>query len=237
MSGTTNNNELATLADYRLDAAIAEKVTMINSALAGRERALEELEGCEKSAVLSAWALGKYLNEKKRRLDHGEWLPWLETTSLSVRSAQDYMRLAGQIRSAAYLKSSIAETLRGLPKPRQEPAPSQDDPPGPAMVQVRADFVEAHEKGIEEKDKAIEELTSALDEREERIAIMTDGLSAEENASIEKLNNDAALIKTQKGRVNELMAEIQNVKREKTHWKRRALAAEKRVEELEGRAA
>lgn len=236
MSISTATIDLATFPDNRLDAAIAEKVSMIASALAGVEKALTEQANCERSAVLSAWRLGGYLVEKKRRLAHGEWLLWLETTSLSVRSAQDYMRLAGQIRSAAYLKSSIAETLRGLPKPRQEPAPPQDEPPGPPMIQVRSDHVEAAEKTIEEKDATIEQLTGTVDEHEERIALMTAGLSPDENAKIEKLNNDAALIRTLKGRVNELLAEVQTLKQEIRRLKRKITATDNRAAELEAAA-
>ena len=111
---------LAKLDDHALDRAIGQDVQMLNAALRDRERHLEAVAGCEKSAVLTAWRLGGRLLERKKRLPHGEWLPWLRSVEIPERSARDYMRLATQIGSAADLGPSIRATLRALPKPEEE---------------------------------------------------------------------------------------------------------------------
>jgi hypothetical protein len=46
-------------------------------------------------ATMKAIEAGKLLQEAKRAVPHGEWLPWLKANcALSARSAQGYMRLA-----------------------------------------------------------------------------------------------------------------------------------------------
>ena len=104
--GDASNNELAALSDSDLDQKIGAKIQMIGSALEGRDRAVEEVERCKKSAVLSAWRLGQFLIEKKSRLTHGGWLTWLDSCPrVSSSSAANYMRLARQIASAGNLGS------------------------------------------------------------------------------------------------------------------------------------
>ena len=126
-----SNSELAELTDFELDRKIVESNQMIKSAIEGRDRAVVEVEQCEKSAVLSALRLGQFLIVKKGRLEHGRWLPWLESTGISSSSAADYMRIARQIASAGNLGSSIRETLRTLP------APATAKPKSPTTIAVR----------------------------------------------------------------------------------------------------
>jgi hypothetical protein len=47
-----------------------------------------------RTAIDRAREAGLSLIEAKSLLDHGQWLPWLEQTGLSVRTAQKYMRIA-----------------------------------------------------------------------------------------------------------------------------------------------
>ena len=89
-----STNVLAELTDFDLDQKIGKKIQMIGNALAGRDDALKAVTKCEKSAVISAWRLGQFLIEKKRRLGHGQWLPWLSTVGLGERQARRYLRLA-----------------------------------------------------------------------------------------------------------------------------------------------
>ena len=86
---------------------------MINRALADRDRAVKTVAQCEKSAVLSAWRLGQFLTEKKRRLGHGNWLPWLSSVGLGDRQARRYLRLA-QIGLESDLDVSITATIDRL---------------------------------------------------------------------------------------------------------------------------
>jgi Protein of unknown function (DUF3102) len=46
-----------------------------------------------KHGVEHAMAAGDILIEAKDQLKHGQWLPWLETSGVSERTAQRYIRL------------------------------------------------------------------------------------------------------------------------------------------------
>ena len=104
---------LAALSDFNLDQKIGEQNQMINRALAARDDALKAVTKCEKSAVISAWRLGQFLIEKKRRLGHGQWLPWLSTVGLGERQARRYLRLA-EIGLESDLDVSITATIDRL---------------------------------------------------------------------------------------------------------------------------
>ena len=64
-------------------------------------RTCEKIEAAHQNAINSsrtalerAIEVGRLLLEAKAKLEHGDWLPWLEThTSIGVRQAQKYMRL------------------------------------------------------------------------------------------------------------------------------------------------
>lgn len=81
-------------------------------------------------AIERAIEAGDLLNEVKRQLGHGQWLPWLaqHCPDISVRTAQQYMQIArslpAQMRSAAHL--SIREVLRQLEAP---PTDDEESPP------------------------------------------------------------------------------------------------------------
>ena len=64
--------------------------------LAARIRAEhDDAKGAIKRGVEHAIAAGALLLEAKEKLQHGQWLPWLEEhCGLSERSARRYMRLA-----------------------------------------------------------------------------------------------------------------------------------------------
>ena len=102
-----------TLADVVLDREIRDRITMIDRALAARDDALKAVTKCERSAVISAWRLGQFLIEKKRRLGHGQWLSWVSTVGLGERQARRYLRLA-QIGFESDLDVSITATIDRL---------------------------------------------------------------------------------------------------------------------------
>ena len=47
-----------------------------------------------REAYVAAIAAGELLNEAKNRMNHGDWLPWLEKTGIAPRTAQRWMLLA-----------------------------------------------------------------------------------------------------------------------------------------------
>ena len=121
----------ATLADRELDRRISDGAEKIRGALVGYERAIGEQRKCQKSAVLSAWSVGGLLIEKKARLDHGCFGPWLLTIGISTSSAADYMKIAAHISDAGNLKSSISQTLKMLAPPPAAPRPTGQPPAAP----------------------------------------------------------------------------------------------------------
>ena len=225
MDSTTDPPVAATLSSIELDQKIAERIQMIKSALRDRERTLQMVKKCEKSAVLSAWRLGHFLIEKKDRLDHGLWLPWLESTCISSSSAADYMRLAHEISSAGNLKSSIRATLRALPSPSTTPkSKSVIEPAEPAPV---------------EPDNAavIEDLETELCDAQERIGIMEEAADPKSRKAIDKLNNQAELIKTLKASVAEWQSKHADARRENGSLKRRIKALETELDRRRPRHA
>ena len=207
-----------TLADSDLDQKIADRIRMIESALTDRDRALEMVEMCEKSAVLSAWHLGHFLIEKKGRLEHGRWLPWLESTGISSSSAADYVRLAREISSAGNLQASIRATLRALPSP---PTPPKSKP-APAVVEP-----EPVERLPEPYSAAvIEKLEAELYDAQERVAIMEEAVDPNSRKAVDKLNNQAEMIRTLKASVADWQSKASAARKENGSLKRRIKALE-----------
>ena len=196
----------AKLADYELDRRIRYQIEMIGRALTDRDRFLEKIAQAEKSAVNSAWRLGHFLIEKKGRLEHGRWLPWLESTGISSSSAADYMRLAREISSAGNLKSSIRATLRALSSPSATPKPMiEPAEPAPAVPDDAA---------------VIEDLETELYDAQERIGIMEEAADPKSRKAINKLNNQTELIKTLKASVGEWQSKHADARRENGALKR-----------------
>ena len=200
---------LGTLADSDLNQKIADRIRMIKSALADRERALDMVKKCEKSAVLSGWRLGQFLTEKKSRLEHGRWLPWLESTGISSSSAADYMRLGREISSAGNLGASIRATIRAL------------SPPAPAVVEPGpADLPEPDSAAV------IAKLEADLYDAQERTAIVEEAVDPKSRKAIDKLNNQAELIRTLKASVAKWQSKHADARRENGALKRRIRALE-----------
>ena len=57
-------------------------------------RDVAEVTEAVTTAVVAARRLGRRLAIMKGRLQHGEWLPYLQSIGLPARTAQDYMRIA-----------------------------------------------------------------------------------------------------------------------------------------------
>ena len=216
-----------TLADVELDRKIRDQITMIDRAIADRDRAVKTISKCEKCAVISAWRLGHFLIEKKRRLAHGSWIGWLDSCGISPSSASDYTRIARQIASAGNLGSSIRETLRTLPAPATakpktiavkivEPATAK-----PKTIAVK--IVEPAPVWPTERDSAamIEGLEQELYDARERLGIVEEAVDPKSRKAIDKLNNQAELIKTLKASVAEWQSKHADARRENGALKRK----------------
>ena len=243
-----SGNALAGLTDFDLDRKIAAQNQMIESAIA-------EVEKCKKSAVLSAWRLGQFLIEKKGRLAHGEWLPWLDSCGISASSASDYTRIASQIASAGSLGPSIRATLELLPalataKPKSvpeevvEPATATPktvavrigEPATATPKTVAVKIVESEPVWPTSLDSAamIEGLEIELySEREknetleERVSIILEAADPEIRETVDRLANQAELIRTLKAQVAEWQSKASEARKENAALKRRIRELEK----------
>lgn len=103
---------------------------------------LDAIEHNTQSALQHAIAAGEKLHLAKARLDHGEWLPWLEKNfALDQRTARRYMLLSAN-RTRVSDFSSIREALAALPKkeqkqPRERQRP-KDTTPEQATQRLRS---------------------------------------------------------------------------------------------------
>ena len=244
-SGGASNIALAALSDTALDRKIGKKNHMINSALADRARAADMIEKCEKSAVLSAWRLGQFLIEKKARLTHGAWLPWLDMSGISSSSAANCMLLARQISSAGNLGPSIRATLRALPEPTTatpKSAPTtavKIDSPAtatPKSVAVKVDSPEPVWPTSSDSVAMIAGLEKELyDEREknetleERIALMTETADPKAQKTVDTINNQRELIKTLKAGVAEWQGKASAARKEILALKRKIKGLEQEI--------
>ena len=176
-------NTLAVLSNFNLHRKIGEQNQTINNALADRRRALDQVKKCEKSAVETAWSLGKLLNEKKGRLGHSAFLPWLEKVGISSSASAKYMKLAGQISTRGNLGP---EHQRDNPRRwnrRKLLPPSSRRPPSPIQP--------PSSPGLEDD----------LGTAQERIGLMEESVDPKSRKAIDRLNNQTELIKTLKASV------------------------------------
>lgn len=96
------------LSDSALDKAIEADIGALRRALG--------------SAVQAAWHLGRKLAVRKRRLSHGEWLPYLNQIGLPARTAQEAMAIASKYAQLCALPGTLEEArvyLRAAPVERR----------------------------------------------------------------------------------------------------------------------
>lgn len=116
--------------------------------------------------------IGRCLNEAKRVLPHGEWLPWLtEKVEFSERSAQQFMRLAREWsnpQALADLGKAKALTLLALPAEEREQFISEPHVVNGEEKSVVDMTSRELEKAIRERREALEAKEAA--EAEKRVA-------------------------------------------------------------------
>jgi hypothetical protein len=93
------------------------------------------------SALAHAIIAGELLIEAKRRVEHGQWLPWLEANcSVPARTARHYMALARKRKrlcdqNGNVLPISVHKAVEVLKPLRESPEPTgEDDFPGRGIV-------------------------------------------------------------------------------------------------------
>jgi len=82
------------------------------------------------STVEHAFRAGQALAEAKKRVIHGEWLPWLEVNfDGSARTAQGYMLVATNPQRVADLEEpSLRKALKAIGSDGSEPSNGSDQP-------------------------------------------------------------------------------------------------------------
>ena len=84
------------------------------------------------SMVEHAVRAGDALLAAKQQVRHGQWLPWLDANfEGSARTAQQYMRLAGNAKRVAHLppgEQSLTGALAAIAEPKKKRAPANRRP-------------------------------------------------------------------------------------------------------------
>ena len=236
---------LAGLADDHLDSRIVNHISEI-------DKALESVGVSQRLAVGAAWKLGGCLNEKKRRLSHGKWDSWREESGIEERSAQDYMRLATQIRSAADLKQSIRETLKSLPKseivdyrqfvslsaafkslpkpdttPAAKPVKDTGEPSPLEKVKIDRD---AEREGRRIAESELGNLRADGVEKDEQIAKMTEDPDSQAAAWHKRETESLGRVRL---KLDENREALSSITKDRDYWKRRFRKLLKGVTNLE----
>ena len=123
------------------------------------------------------------------------------------------MRIACQIASAGNLKPSIRATLRALPTPKSKPAPAVVEP-------------EPVEPPEPDSAAVINDLEGELYDAQERVAIMEESTDPKSRKVIDKLNNQAELIRTLKASAADWQSKASAARKENGSLKRRIKALE-----------
>ena len=107
-------------------AIVHDEIEMIEARLA---RAIEAVRSHGRARVKAAWDAGRELLRAKEKLDHGEWLPWLEKMGVARRTASSYMRIAAEVELARLAHFETLTELRASLKPRKPRKPAADGVP------------------------------------------------------------------------------------------------------------
>lgn len=180
----------------------------------------EEIQFYKSTGRRCAFEIGKRLIEAKAQLRHGEWLPWLrDKVDISERSAQEFMRLAKELKSAEFADLGTSKALELLALPASE----------------RSDFV-AEKHTVDGVEKSVSEMTAkelkrAIEERDEANRCMEAMKARAEVAeqSREKMEQDMRQLQELNRRAKETV-ELKNEALVKAEGDVRTLKAQ--VEEL-----
>ena len=221
------STNLAGLADEHLDSRIVKHASEIDKALEDVAAGQRMVAAGQKMAVEGAYELGGCLNEKKKRLSHGKWLDWLEESGIEKRPAQDYMRLATQIRSASYLKPSIRETLKSLPPPKGRPIKDDGGMTPLELQKIETDTANERARIAESK---LGNLQVKEVEKDEQIALMTENPDSPAAAWHKRETESLERVRL---KLYEKGEALSRMTKDCDYWKRRFRKLLKGVEKLE----
>ena len=168
--------------------------------------------------VTEAWDIGRGLQSLKDIMNHGEWLPYIQSIDIPQRTANDYMRLA-EISSSANLGPSIKHTLAALP-PKRPTEPESKPPSAEDSAQVHTSEdsemeAAANQEVRESKDEFEEYKENAQDEEEEiKARREADGEEVEEVKPIDfqKLyKENLALVNDMRKRLSGMQGKLNNI--------------------------
>lgn len=126
---------------------MSELIRAANGHHAKAESVAQQTSTLMASALDHALSAGAALAEAKARLNHGEWLPWLEANfSGGQQTAQRYMRLydrQGELPNTSPVTHfGLKEALKFLAKPKPKSEPTPDDVPDEVTEHVVKPFKE-----------------------------------------------------------------------------------------------
>ena len=128
-----------------------------------KKEILSHVGNCRQLArrtVEEAWQAGRYLDELKSRLEHGQWGTWLKQAGINQETARRFMLIAGGHRHnqiGGFL--SIDEAFKALPGPdpassaRPAPKPDTFDDASPVEEMPPATELTPTEKRLIEEDQ------------------------------------------------------------------------------------
>jgi len=146
---------MITVATAETDAGKAKRVATITVDAAPIRQAHKAAVKSSRESLLHAKHCGLLLIAAKKELEHGQWLPWLETQcKIQERTAQRYMKLAGgwdllkKAKTDNVSDLSIGEALKAIHRMRvAEPNPDRDA----LRARVEADTRYAEVQALEVK--------------------------------------------------------------------------------------
>ncbi|MDE0510026.1 MAG: hypothetical protein OXI17_15530 [Gammaproteobacteria bacterium] len=167
------------------------------------------IQGHMRKTVDAAWQLGHILIEKKGRLGHGYFLPWLERNHIPQRSAHRCMTLATGYPQISHLANfdSQAEALAALQSPEPKSQSGHLTTLDTADDLGDPDVQKAFERAEAERSNPVDGIVKRVDARAKMRAKQTKvGELLEQNAMLREHNEYAAESET---RADEVWGAIQ----------------------------
>ena len=194
-------------------------------------------EACQMAhaSVVAAAETGRLFLEIKNQVDHGEWLPWLESAGIPRRTASDWIKVShavSQMGSAAHF-TSIRQALKSLP-----PKPAKAEAQIPILTTAEKELIEtdkwkAEAIRFQEQSKADREAREEL----ERVAEHFKKKSNHEAGYAEDrsiIAGERERTRQKEIRVGEVEDENRELKRENFGLRSLVKKKDRRIAELEG---